>query len=281
MRLKTTLGLTSLFALACLLGIYLSSPSDSTPKIATPETRATPQKAASAEVRFVKIATLPKAEPVAASSASSDVLERFDNWTKNYLQAGKTEKADLIAKGQKLAEERRPVFKALIIEDPREAIQKAVPMVVRQKLPAEVVALLEQRMNHIGAIRVMQGVPLDLNDPPEPTYREVELEKVGTYRAYVYGERANKLTWTAGASVNGVAMDSEFAISDDPTRRLEVGERLPEGKTVIASCPVSGKSVVDPKDVPAVVPESLPAVETPTEIITFCDGSHIAVQNQT
>jgi hypothetical protein len=39
--------------------------------------------------------------------------------------------------------------------------------------------------------------------------------------------------------------------------------------------------VLDPQDVPTVVPESLPAVETPVEIITFCDGSHIAIQNQT
>jgi len=76
-------------------------------------------------------------------------------------------------------------------------------------------------------------------------------------------------------------MDSEFAISDEPTRRLEVGERLPEGKTVVGDCPVSGKYVIEPEDVPAEVPETLAAVETPIEIITFCDGSHIAIQNQT
>jgi Calx-beta domain/PKD domain len=281
MRLKTTLGLTCLFALACLLGIYFSSPSDRTPRIATPEARPAPQKVAKEEARLAQVEPLPKAEPVAVSSVSSDVLEHFDNWTKNYLQAEEPKKADLIAQGQKLAQERRPVFKALIIENPREAIAKAVPMVVRQQLPVEIVSLLEKRMNHIGALRVMQGVPLDPNDPPVPTYREVELEMGGTYRAYVYGEREKKLTWTAGVSVNGVAMDSEFAISDEPTRRLEVGERLPEGKTVVGNCPVSGKYVVEPQDVPAVVPETLAAVETPIEIITFCDGSHIAIQNQT
>jgi regulation of enolase protein 1 (concanavalin A-like superfamily) len=210
-----------------------------------------------------------------------DPLADFSAWADGYLQATPAEKAGLLEQGVKLAQERRPVFKALIMADPQEAIQKAVPMVVRQKLPPEIVSLLEKRMNEIGAIRVMQGVPLDLNDPPVPTYREVELQKGGTYRAYVYGDREQKLTWTAGASVNGVAMDSEFAISDEPTRRLEVGEILPEGKTVVANCPVSGKYVLDPEDVPEVVPETLAAVETPIEIITFCDGSHIAIQNQT
>lgn len=206
-------------------------------------------------------------------------MHDFTEWTKDYLR---TRNPDLISKGVKLAKERRPVFKALIMENPREAIQKAVPMVVRQKLPPEIVSLLEKRINDIGALRVFQGVPLNIEtDPPVPTTREVELKSGGTYRAYVYGERANKLTWTPGASVNGVAVDSEFAISDEPTRRLEVGEILPEGKTVVGDCPVSGKYVLEPEDVPAEVPETLAAVETPTEIITFCDGSHIAIQNQT
>ncbi|MFN7561975.1 MAG: Calx-beta domain-containing protein [Prosthecobacter sp.] len=213
-----------------------------------------------------------------STAISDDPMHDFTEWTKDYLR---TRNPDLISKGVQLAQERRPVFKALIMENPREAIQKAVPMVVRQKLPPESVSLLEKRMNHIGAIRVMQGVPLNRDDPPVPTYREVELEKGGTYRAYVYGEREKKLTWTAGAYVNGVAMDSEFAISDEPTRRLEVGEILPEGKPVVGDCPVSGKYVIEPQDVPAEVPETLAAVETPIEIITFCDGSHIAIQNQT
>lgn len=214
-------------------------------------------------------------------AVEGDAVMGFTVWSRRYLAAGEAERVGLVEEGMKWAQERRPVFKALIMEDPREAIQKAVPMVVRQKLPLEIVSLLEKRMNHVGAIRVMQGVPLNPGDPPVPTYREVELEKGGTYRAYVYGEREQKLTWTAGAFVNGVAMDSEFAISDEPTRRLEVGERLPEGKMVVGDCPVSGKYVLEPEDVPAEVPETLVAVETPIEIITFCDGSHIAIQNQT
>ncbi|MCE2693544.1 MAG: hypothetical protein LW645_04640 [Verrucomicrobiaceae bacterium] len=219
--------------------------------------------------------------PSAVLKVAGEPLADFAAWTDDYLQASPAEKARLLEQGLKLAQERRPVFKALIMDNPREAIAKAVPMVVRQKLPPEIVVLLEKRLNEIGAIRVMQGVPLDLNEPPVPTYREVELQKGGTYRAYVYGDRELKLAWTPGASVNGVAMDSEFAISDEPTRRLEVGEILPAGKTVVGDCPVSGKYVLEPEDVPAEVPETLVAVETPVEIITFCDGSHIAVHNQT
>ena len=227
----------------------------------------------------------PESRPAQAlakvSAAEADPVSEFAGWTTRYLGAAPEKRVELIEEGKSLAEARRPVFKQLIKDDPRAAITQAVPMVVRQKLPPQIVALLEKRINDIGALRVFQGVPLNPDDPPVPTTREVELKSGGTYRAYVYGERELKLTWTAGAFVNGVAMDSEFAISDEPTRRLEVGEILPEGKTVVGNCPVSGKYVLDPEDVPEVVPESLAAVETPVEIITFCDGSHIAIQNQT
>lgn len=218
---------------------------------------------------------------VAETPAGPEVLELFDAWAARFVRAPEGEKAALVAEGMTLAKARRAVFKEIIKDNPREAIQKAVPMVTRQRLPEAVLALLEKRINDIGALRVFQGVPLNPDDPPVPTTREVELKSGGTYRAYVYGEREKKLTWTPGAFVNGVAMDSEFAISDEPTRRLEVGEILPSGKTVVGDCPVSGKYVLDAQDVPTVVPETLAAVETPVEIITFCDGSHIAIQNQT
>jgi len=226
----------------------------------------------------------------------------FADWSKRFVAADAEAKAKMEAEGIALAEARRPVFKQLIKDDPREAIRTAVPMVVRQQLPESIVSLLEKRLNSVGAMRVMMGVPENhplnkttverrkvvLSGTPEEKagmlekimFREVELKGGGTYRAYVYGKRENQLS-TPGVLVNGVAMDSEFAVSDEPTRRLEVGENLPKDKPVVSECPVSGKSAVDPKDVPAQATEASNAVESPTEIIFFCDGSHIALQNQT
>ena len=101
-----------------------------------------------------------------STAISDDPMADFTEWTKDYLS---TRNPDLISQGVKLAQERRPVFKALIMENPREAIAKAVPMVVRQKLPPEIVSLLAMRMNHIGAIRVMPGAPRDPYEPAVPT----------------------------------------------------------------------------------------------------------------
>jgi len=205
MHLKATLGGCALIAFACLIGYFMCRLDE--PKVRANiglESRlrpATNKEIAHGEPEMALPRSTPQAStssPVSLSGVEAWSLVPFDEWSVKYLKAAEEEKARLIEEGVKLAQARRPVFKALIMENPREAIQKAVPMVVRQKLPPEIVSLLEKRMNHIGAIRVMQGVPLDPNDPPVPTYREVELQKGGTYRAYVYGEREKKLTWTAG-----------------------------------------------------------------------------------
>ena len=293
MRLQPALRLGVITIAATLLGLYWSLPTKTDPPVVKDGLLSMCRAKAAPLPPKNEVASIPplqEPQPTRPSQLQSRQvispiidapLEQFQVWTEDFIAASEEEKTERIAEGVRLAQERRPVFKALIMENPREAIRRAVPMVVRQKLPVEIASLLEKRVNEVGAIRVMQGVPLNLGDPPVPTYREVELQKGGTYRAYVYGERELKLTWTAGAFVNGVAMDSEFAISDEPTRRLEVGEILPVGKPVVGNCPVSGKYVIEPEDVPAEVPETLAAVETPIEIITFCDGSHIAIQNQT
>ncbi len=189
----------------------------------------------------------------------------------------------MIPEGVALAAARRPAFKELIKDDPKSAIEKAVPMVVRQELPAQIVVMLETRVNDVGVLRTLQGVPM----PGEPlpsgslTFREAELKRGKTYRAHVYGRRAEVVTWVPGASLNGVAIDAEFAVSEQPTREMEVGEKVPAGKTVVTSCPVSGKSVVEVEDVPEVITTSTPAAEGATEVYLFCDGSHRDINNQT
>ena len=128
------------------------------------------------------------------------IIARFAEWTRQYLAATPAERANLLNEGIELARQRRPVFKQRIIEDPRRALEEAVPMVVRQQLPANLVALLEERLNDVGALRVYQGVPLpgEPRPPQSLTVHKVEFRNGRTYRAHVYGQRAEKLTWTPG-----------------------------------------------------------------------------------
>ena len=213
---------------------------------------------------------LPAASPLAA----------FDAWTQRYSAAGESERRTLTADGIALAAVRRPLMKDLIQRDPRSALEHAVPMVVRQKLPAAVLAQLETRVNGRGALRVYQGVGSD-NASPTQTVRVAEFASGETYGAHVFGRRAETVRWVADTSLAGVALDRDLAVHEDPVRPLEVGEIPDPTKPVKSFCPVSGKLALPDEPAITAITEQTPAVEAFGEIVFLCDGSHAVVYQQT
>jgi len=274
--------------LITLLGVcFLREPGRRLPAAATSRPVAMPVAAAPEGTPQIPLAKpLEKkilvAEPV--KSEAGGEMAAFEEWSQSYLEAEPAERAKLVQRGVELAQARRPVFKQLIKDDPRQALARAVPMVVRQKLPPEILAQLEKRVNEIGVLRVLQGTPMEGEPLPTGslTFREVELQSGRTYRAYVYGAREPVVTWTANASLNGVAVDADFAVSEQPSRTLEVGEIPPAGKPAVVDCPVSGKQVFEnAAAITEVITPATPAVETATETVYFCSTMHIDVLNQT
>lgn len=194
-------------------------------------------------------------------------MEGFTAWTDFYLATPAAERARLVPEGIRLARLRRGVFRDLISADPERAIAEAVPMVVRQKLPATVVALLERRVNHVGTLRTYVGSPQPGEEPPSgPILKRVaELQDDLTYTARVFGARAETWAWRPGASLNGVALDSEFAVSTEPSRVLEPGETPNPGKPLVSFCPEEGSAAV------ATLREEAKAVESAFEVAVLCE----------
>ena len=222
-------------------------------------------------------------EPQTQIGEATTTLEpavEFASWTQRYIAAPIEKRGALISEGVKLARERRPVFRELIQTNPEQALREAVPMVVRQSLPHQVVAMLEERVNRRGAIRVYQGVGLD-NSGPVPTHRIAELENGKTYQAHVYGRRTESVLWVPNASVNGVAIENDLAVNEQPARVLEVGERPDLSLLAVAICPVSGKNSIPEEDKGETITEATPALEAYGEIIYLCDGSHTMIHQQT
>ena len=226
----------SLLAVLCWWSL---SPRTDAPEIAQPS-----QKTAISEVPTPVAESLPRSS---SEIASTDAVADFGSWTQRYVSAPAEKRAVLIAEGVRLATERRPVFKDIIRTNPEQALREAVPMVVRQELPHQVLAQLEERVNRRGAIRVYQGVGPD-NSGPAPTHRVAELENGKTYQAHVYGRRTESVLWVADASVNGVAIDNDLAANENPARILEVGERPDPSKVAVSICPVSGKNSIPVED---------------------------------
>jgi len=200
---------------------------------------------------------------------------QFFFWLRDYLVAAPADRPALLAEGQRLAAARRAEYKQLIATDPRKALEEAVPMVVRQQLPAEIVAELETRLSGVGRYEV-QAISPD-SDPAEPTVRRFATLAGREWRAYVYGQRERQMSQEK-AMLNGVGIDQQMAVSESPVRPLELGEIPDASKQAVEKCPVSGLSTeVERKPdeaLPPITPET-PAVEAGEQIIYLCDGGHI------
>ncbi|HEY0551387.1 MAG TPA: hypothetical protein VGF13_17415, partial [Verrucomicrobiae bacterium] len=195
------------------------------------------------------------------------------------MKASPAERADLTAQGVALAEARRPVLKQLIRENPQAALEEAISIRVRQQLPREVTELLEERVNGRAALRVYQGVGLD-NHSPAPTFRIAEFASGKNYETHVYGRRSESVRWVADTSLNGIAIDEQFAVHPDPIRPLEVGEQPNPATPASFVCPVSGKSSLAEEDKGKPITEETPAIEAFGEVVYLCDGSHAIIYRE-
>ena len=167
------------------------------------------------------------------------VFAAFRDWTMRYLGVAPAERGKLLVEGIELAQVRRVVLAQLIRSDPRSALAAAVPMTVRQQLPAEIVALLEDRVSGRGELSLIGVTPMPGQQVAEPVFRSALIGRK-EYRAYVYGRRESQAT-LAATSLMGIAIDRSLAVSESPLRVLEAGE-LAAGRPLVEVCDVSGKS---------------------------------------
>lgn len=274
MRLKQTLWLTCLIASTCLLGIFVSAPSDLNPKFSKPKLHHTGNSSAALNLPKKAKNQAGKQAPTVGSS-SIDALQHFNDWSRSYFSANELERTTLIKEGVKLAKARRPIFTQIIQNDPRLALAEAVPMIVRQKLPAEIVQELEERIATRGELRVYVAGPESKENGDKAFLRYVETQTGKTYETYVYGQREFDYRSKSDVHVIGVAMEGALALSESRVRQLEPGEIPPTGKKQVEVCPVSGKST--DRDMPPAAPvaETVTAIETGDEVIFLCDGAHI------
>lgn len=186
----------------------------------------------------------------------------------------------MLPEGVRLAQAHRGALKKIIITDPRTALEQAVPMVLRQQLPPQIVAQLEQRVSGKGAVQTYEFTPSDPSAPAEMRHTVTLGETV--YRAHFYGRRASVESLPA-ATVNGVAVDGQLAVSESPARPLEVGEVPDPRKQIVLVSPVSGtrSDITRGTDsaMPSVTPGT-PAVEVGDQVIYLADGAHILQLNE-
>ena len=200
-----------------------------------------------------KRADLHWSEPVAET-----VFEEFRRWSESLIIAGAG--ADL-QQGIELAQQRRHALLNLIEKNPRRALELAVPDALRQQLPDEILALLEQRVDGQGDLLV-QSTTLD-NDRGCLTTRAATLQDGRVFDTHTYGRRG-AIPTRDNIAVHGVALDGKLALSEFPGRVLEPSE--------IAARVEAGQSVGESR-------EQTDAADGP--VIAFGDGRMIRYPDET
>ena len=277
MRSRTLLTVLLVFALGalaslCWWGKKAHSPIAEAQPATWMETSApTPSRPATPRIGPVSLVGAPLNAPL-----SLEAVADFTSWTDRFISAAPDERAALAAEGMRLAAARRPVFKQLIQDDPRRALEMAVPVVVRQQLPGAILAQLEERVNRRADLHVYQGVPPPGEAMPLATltHRVATFTDGISYAAHVYGERAKDVLGARHDALNGVAVDNQFAVNDEPVRVLEAGERPDAAKQIVTVCPVSGKTVIASDAAANPIPDNITVVETPEQVVYLCGGYH-------
>lgn len=219
----------------CPLGIFMRS----THTVSSPMTPAT-----NVVVPFQEEVTMTRGLPRTAAEAwqtrsTVPQMNAFQRWADDFTARPSLDK---IEAGVRMAQERRAEMRRLIQQDPEQALAHAVPVAVWRKLPPEVQALLEQRIDARGdylttAVSFGDGNRAG-SDPVVAT--QVRLGDGRKFRAHTYGRREYQPTRRA-VPVHGIALEGHIAVMDLPGRVLEPIE-LMEAKAALDGdplCPVS------------------------------------------
>jgi PKD repeat protein len=167
-------------------------------------------------------------------------LARFEAWAEEQ-QAPRGPLASLArpltrplarTEGLALARARRAAMERLMAADPQRAVEVALPWEVREGLPEEVAALVEQPLDGVGDYEVVAAQVRATASAPEHETVEHALVFGGRrYRAsggYFGGRTVRR------ARVHGIALGDAVALSDSPVRVLGAEEPAGDAPSVPA-----------------------------------------------
>jgi hypothetical protein len=167
-------------------------------------------------------------------------LSDFTVWAESYAtNLNFAVQAERLAQGESLSLRRREALKYLIQTDPARALQLALPLRLRDRLPASVQQNLEKRVGGRGFLGVLSADDFDTGK--SEFHREVRIGS-RSFEAYVYGRRASQMTQSS-IFLHGIALDGLMAVHEDSVRRLEPEDPV-AGGVETQNCVVCGASIV-------------------------------------
>ena len=150
---------------------------------------------------------------------------KFNQWLKSYIALNDEGKYcvhdpritwNLLNNGEKLAKERAPIFKRIIRNDPKKALELAVNEKIYDFLPQNITTHLE---NWVSTYSNFQAIHV-CKDPKMPMGMIMQFASLPDGKrveVHTYGRR-KFLKTTKGVAIWGVRMGDDMAVSENPYR---------------------------------------------------------------
>jgi uncharacterized repeat protein (TIGR01451 family) len=158
-------------------------------------------------------------------------IAAFSAWAERYatLQS-ETDKTAALPEGVSLAKERKVALQGLIQRDPARALTLAVPVSIREKLPAQIETELETRVSGLGDYSVVCAFPAPGHPIAQSIRRYVSVNG-RKYDVSTYGRRLGQ-TSKYGIPLHGIAVGGLLALHESTIRVLDPGETPDPSQTV-------------------------------------------------
>lgn len=223
------------------------------------------------------------AEPAVAAGGTSPAPgaagtphDQFTAWVERFFNEGwnAANPAALLTEGEALAKARREYLAREIEENPRAALEHAVPFRWRQVLPPDITRHFEEVVSGVARYEVFMASPVPGADYTRfhcATYRYATLQG-RTYRAYVYGARVSQMSHER-LPLHGIAVDGALAVHEEPARLLDAEEtaavRAAGGAGPGGACAVCGRTA-----------DGGLLLDVAGSYVEVCDGSDAATLNR-
>ncbi len=197
--------------------------------------------------------TAPSPEAAWQSPVPEPSFAAFKAWTERYPKAVEAgARADLEREGIALARARLVEMTGLIQTDPERAVELSVPDSVRARLPAPVVALLEERISKVGDYEVVCVMPAPGQKVASPFIRSAVIDGV-LHQVFAYGRALDYVT-RKNVPLNGIAVP----VAESTTTKLSastIGLR-PAYVMALGPAPAGSDAGLD-------TPQTPPTAESP------------------
>ena len=216
----------------------VTTSTNTTPTSSIPQTQPKGNSANIPAARLVQSVAAPAviAGKTVNPSKPIALFHDFAHWVQLFTNSSAS-----LMDGERLAWQRREAMLDLIQNDPKKALELAVPFDLRQQLPSQITKFLETQVDGRGDFLV--AVATDFSSGGTATYRNIQIGE-NHYQAFVYGRRSSQSS-RLSIPLHGISLDGKMAVSTEPLRLLSVSEAKALDKTIVQSdpvCSVSGKA---------------------------------------